>query len=96
MIAQGTDGLSRGSFLEGVLAGKDMLSFVDLSLPAIQRYPKVLDFIQSWMEPVVGKGRVLKEEEWFVEGHGIIGGCKDAHRIWIPMHAKNRRAYMSI
>ncbi len=36
MIAQGTDGLSRGSFLERVLAGKDMLSFVDLSLSAIQ------------------------------------------------------------
>jgi hypothetical protein len=63
MIAQGTDGFSRGSFLEGVLAGKDMLSFVDLSLPAIQQYPKVLDFIQSWMEPVMGKGSGLKEEE---------------------------------
>jgi hypothetical protein len=46
------------------------------------------------MEPFVGKGRVLKEEEWFVRGCGIIGGCKDAHGIWIPMHAKNRRAYI--
>jgi hypothetical protein len=36
MIAQGTDGFSRGSFLEGVLAGRDMLAFVDVSLPAIQ------------------------------------------------------------
>jgi hypothetical protein len=93
MIAQGTDGLSRGSFLEGVLAGKDMLSFVDLSLLAIWQYPKVLDFIQSWMEPDVGKGRVLKEE-WFVEGHGIIGGRKDTHGIWILMHTKNGRAYI--
>jgi hypothetical protein len=92
MIAQGTDDLSRRSFLEGVLAGKDMLSFVDLSLPAIQRYPKALDFKQSWMEPIVGKGRVLKEEEWFIKGYGIIGGRKDAHGIWIPMHTKNGRA----
>jgi hypothetical protein len=37
---------------------------------------------------------VLKEEEWFVEGHGIIGGRKDAHWIWIPMHAKNGRAHI--
>jgi hypothetical protein len=63
MIAQGTDGLSRGSFLEGVLDGKDMLFLVDLSLPAIWQYPKVSDFIQLWMEPIVGKGRVLKEED---------------------------------
>ncbi len=31
MITQGTDGLSRGIFLEGVVRGKDMLAFVDLS-----------------------------------------------------------------
>ncbi len=30
MIAQGTDGLSRGILLEGVVRGEDMLSFVDL------------------------------------------------------------------
>ena len=34
MIAQGTDGLSRGSFLEGVVSGSQMLSFIDLALPA--------------------------------------------------------------
>ncbi len=94
MIKQGTDGLSRGSFLEGVLAGKDMLSFIDLSLSAVQRFPKVLDYVQSWLAPVVGEGKLLKEEEWFVEGHGIEGGSKDAHRIWIPRHAKNGRVYI--
>ncbi len=31
MIAQGTDGLSWGIFLEGVMREEDMLSFVDLS-----------------------------------------------------------------
>jgi hypothetical protein len=36
MIAQGTDGLSRGIFLEGVVRGEDMLSFVDLSRTAIE------------------------------------------------------------
>ena len=36
MIAQGTYGLSRGIFLEGVVRGEDMLSFVDLSCTAIE------------------------------------------------------------
>ena len=31
MILHGTDGLSRGIFLEGVVRGKDMLFFMDLS-----------------------------------------------------------------
>jgi hypothetical protein len=31
MIAQGTDGLSWGIFLKGVVRGKDMLFFMDLS-----------------------------------------------------------------
>ena len=30
MIAQGTDGLSRGNLLEGVMKGEDFLSFVPL------------------------------------------------------------------
>ena len=52
MIAQGTDGLSRGSFLEGVVAGSIMLSFIDLALPAIRRLPVIIKFMRSWVEPV--------------------------------------------
>jgi hypothetical protein len=51
MIAQGMDGLSRGIFLEGVVKGEDMLSFVDLSRTAIKRHPEVLDFVKSWVSP---------------------------------------------
>ena len=83
MISQGTDGLSQEMFLEGVAAGKDMLSFVDLAVPTIDRHPAILDFVQSWLEPTVERGRVLKVEEWFVEGHGIIGRNQDSHRVWI-------------
>jgi hypothetical protein len=36
MIAQGTDGCSRGVLMEGVMAGQDMLSFVDLAKTAIE------------------------------------------------------------
>ena len=39
MIAQGTDGCFRGSLMEGVMAGEDMLTFVDLATPATDRYP---------------------------------------------------------
>jgi hypothetical protein len=94
MIAQGTDGLSRGTFSESIVAGKDMLAFVDIYLLAVERHPPILEFVQSWVGPAVGKGRVLKSEEWFVEGHGIIGGKADAHGIWIPIQAGNVMAYI--
>lgn len=38
MIAQGTDGCSRGVLMEGVMAGKDMLSFIDLDKSAFTRH----------------------------------------------------------
>ena len=34
MIAQGMDGLSRGSFLEGLAPGGNMLAFIDIALSA--------------------------------------------------------------
>ena len=37
MIAQGSDGLSRGDQNAGVMAGRDMLSFVPLNLSAFDR-----------------------------------------------------------
>jgi hypothetical protein len=45
MIAQGTDGCSRGSLMEGVMAGKDMLTFVDLGRSAVERHPPLLDWV---------------------------------------------------
>ena len=94
MISQGTDGLSRGILLEGVNIGEDMLSFVDLARTAIERHPGVLDFVRSWLDPIVGESKCLKPEKWFEEGHGIIGGEKDGNGMWIPCHAKDGRAYI--
>ena len=68
MIAQGTDGLSREIFLEGVVRGEDMLSFVDLLRSAIERHPGVLEFVKSWVAPILGDSKVLVPEEWFREG----------------------------
>jgi hypothetical protein len=94
MIAQGTNGLSRGTFLEGVVAEKDMLSFVDVAVPAIDWHPAILELVQSWLEPTIGKRRMLKVEEWFVEGHGIIGGKQDSHGVWFPIHTKNGAVFI--
>ena len=94
MIAQGTDGLSRGILLEGVNKGEDMLLFIDLSRSAVERHTRVLNFVRSWLDPIVGESKHLKPEEWFQEGHGIIGGEKDANGMWIPCHAGNGKAYI--
>jgi hypothetical protein len=41
---QGTDGLSRGNLLEGVMQGKDMLTFIPLHQTALERSPKLTGF----------------------------------------------------
>ena len=78
MIAQGMDGCSRGSLMEGVMAGEDMLTFV--------RSSRLLRWLRSWtsrplLEPLTPEG-------WFEEGHGITGGVVDRHNVWMPTHCK--------
>jgi hypothetical protein len=92
MIAQGTDGCSRGSLMEGVMAGADMLTFVDLSRGGIERHPPLLDWVRSWsgrpkLEPLTPEG-------WFNEGHGISGGALDGNKIWIPTHCKKDQMFL--
>ena len=91
MIAQGTDGLSRGMMCEGVLAGRDMLEYIDIAKSSCARHPPLLEFVRAWTG--VADLTPLKEEEWYVEGHGIVGGKKDLHGIWLPTHAPNGRIY---
>jgi len=50
MITQGIDGCSRGVLLEGVMAGFDMMHFVDLAKPAIEMHEPLLDWVQTWTE----------------------------------------------
>jgi hypothetical protein len=47
----------------------------------------VLDFVKSWVNPFLGESKVLDTEEWFQEGHRIVGGKKDARGVWILNHA---------
>jgi hypothetical protein len=86
MIAQGTDGLSRGDLGEGIMKGnKVMLDFVPLHLSAIERSPLLKDWINSWfIVPESSRLVHLTPEGWFEAGHDIIGGEKNADNIWIP------------
>jgi hypothetical protein len=48
MIPQGTDGCSRGSLMESVMSGEDMLTFVDLGWSAVERHPPLLEWVRTW------------------------------------------------
>jgi hypothetical protein len=92
MIAQGTDGGSRGCLLEGVLSGKPMLDFVDLAKSAVERFEPLVGWLRGW----TGNGSLLPltPEEWFVEGHGICGGELNDDKIWMPIHEKGNQIHL--
>lgn len=69
MIAQGTDGISRGNLLEGVMTGQKMLSFVPINESALTRSESLLSWIKSWT--MVPELKPLKEEDWFWRGQGL-------------------------
>ena len=86
MIAQGTDGLSRGDMNEGVMQGKGILQFIPLHLSALDRQRKLKTWIQSFVIPSELREEVifLKVEDWFERAHDIVGGSKNFDGIWIP------------
>jgi len=47
MISQGTDGVSRGNYLEGAMMGANMLQFVPLNQSALDRSNELFVWIQS-------------------------------------------------
>ena len=64
MIAQGTDGLSRGITTAGVMAGVPFGQFVPLHLDALQREttsPILADWVLSW----AGVHRFMSPEDWY-------------------------------
>ena len=70
MIAQGSDGVSRGALNEGVMSGQDMLSFVPLAHSAIEQSPSLLKWLKSWLGP---QAELLSPMDWFNRGHDVIG-----------------------
>jgi len=91
MIAQGTDGLSRGDLSEGVMKGTSMLSFIPLHLTAFDRSSTLKDWMFNWISPSLKKSEnieFLKEEGWFWRGQDIHGGSLNDDGIWIPKFKK--------
>ena len=71
MIAQGSDGLSRGNISEGVMQGTPMESFIPLNEGGIHRSPQLIEWLKSW---VLEELEFLTPKDWFLRGHDIVEG----------------------
>ena len=91
MIAQGTDALSRGNLIEGVMSGESMLNFVALSKSAFERClargvsSGLLEWCQDWIGDTNLKP--LAPLEWFNRRHGFVTGQLNADNVWIPVES---------
>jgi hypothetical protein len=78
MIAQGTDGVSRGYLAQGVMAGDSMSVHIPIYLSVVQRSPEsgLVPWIRSWSD---SDAVLLEPIRWFQSGHDIEGwkDCKD-------------------
>ena len=75
MIHQGTDSLSRGITHEGAMKGDEMLDFVPLRLSALERLPKLKDWIKEILMPSRGEAiDFLDHKGWFERGRDILVG----------------------
>ena len=81
MIAQGTDGLSRGDLTTGVMAGDSMLSFVPLHLSVNDRSPAFRDRILDLYLPLESGESwcFLDESSWFT-----LPFHRDGFFVWTP------------
>jgi len=83
MIAQGTDGLSRGDLDTGVMRGTSMLSFVPLHLSAMERSEGLLVWLHSWLPGLLFC--LLHPFEWYSVGHGITGFYSNLDGVLLPV-----------
>jgi hypothetical protein len=70
MIAQGTDGVSRGYLATGVMAGEAMSSFIPIYKSALERAPMFIEWIKEWAG---SDCIVLNPMGWFGTEHDIDG-----------------------
>jgi hypothetical protein len=93
MIAQGTDGVSRGFLALGVMAGEAMSSFIPIHRTAQERSVAFVEWIKQWTG---SDSVVLDPMGWFSTGHDIDGWltcpdgfdrpelCEGRTYIWVP------------
>ena len=88
MIYQGTDGLSRGDLLEGVMKGKSMLDFIPLNESATERSPFLKEWIKSWSEGSFHEEtEFLTHQDWVWRGQDISGMRKNIDGIPMPSYS---------
>ena len=91
MIAQGTDGVSRGYLGQGVMAGETMVAHIPIHMSSISRAPNLVPWIRSWC----GEDAILLDENgWFESGHGIEGWDMGKDGFERPRLAKRRNTYV--
>jgi hypothetical protein len=73
MIAEGTDGTSRGQMKEGVSVGEKMLGFIPWNESTLDRTPVLKPWLSLWMGPEI---EFLTPEGWFSRGHDQLGGSR--------------------
>jgi hypothetical protein len=66
---------------EGVMAGKDMLSFVPLHLSVLEWQLHLELWVRSWVP--AGLMTILTCKDWFDKEHGVSGGIANAQGQWI-------------
>ncbi|KAI2509912.1 hypothetical protein MHU86_4477 [Fragilaria crotonensis] len=92
MIAQGTDGVSRGFLGQGVMDGAMMSAFVPIHLSAMERSP--LDLV-PWIRSWAGKETtILTEMGWFQEGHDVEGWKIGEDGFSRPEIARDGKTYV--
>ncbi len=88
MIAQGTDGLSRGSLTEGIFSSQPMTLYIPLHLSVLDCSPSLLPWVQSWApDPTITP---LQPEEWFTLGHGYRGFIRNLDGVLLPQVSSQR------
>lgn len=84
MIAQGTDGLSRGDLTTGVMGGDEFLSHLPLNLSVLTRAPEFKHEIGDWFLDDSQERMIwLDESGWFEEAFGDPNGIY----VWTPSPA---------
>jgi hypothetical protein len=76
MIAQGTDGLSRGDHSAGVMQGRSIAQFVPLHLSAFDRMPTLRPWVESLFTSIPFK--FLQPHDWYTSAHSF------GNFVWCP------------
>ena len=69
MIAQGSDGLSRGNLTEGVMRGADMKGFIPINKTAFERSPGLRKWLDEWTQ---GECTFLDTTGWYTKGQELV------------------------